>query len=727
MDSFSLEILEYEKIKGILSSFAKSYSGKEKIKNIKPSIDIIAIKKKFQEISELKKIIQTYGSLPLDEINESDVLNKIEKSLFLIPDELLYINHILKITKIVKNYFLNITYESHALSFWKNMDTLNDLVKKINQTIDDKGEILDDASQKLAIIRKDIFNTNNEIKSQLNDLLYSNQFRNIFQDNIITIRNKRFVVPVKEECKKKIPGIIQDESRGRATVFIEPMEIIEKNNRLQELFVHEKQEIDDILINLTNEIKKKNKNIIVNFNTLTNLDVINAKVIFAQKLKAKEPELNANGIVKIVNGRHPLLILNKKTDVVPISISIGEKFNILVLSGANTGGKTASLKLVGLVTLMAQSGLFIPCEEGTLIGVFEQIWADIGDSQSLEKNLSTFSSHILSIKQIIDNLKKNSLVLLDEICADTDPEEGTCLAFSVIKYLSEMNVRVIVTTHFHSLKILALSESNMHNASVEFDDKTLKPTYHIIMGNIGGSETLKIAENLGLGEKIISLAKSIKQNKGDITLSLLKTLNERESALEIEKKLIAEERKKINEIYIEQNEQLAFLKKEIKNYKTKYNLEFKTSVKEMKTKLQSVIKNSQNIESKSKAIEEFDYTIKEYDQKLKKELPSKYDLKNQEEGLNFDEIQIGDKVRLLDSNQIGEVISKEIKDNTIKVKVNNIKFLVSPKKLEKISSPKIEATGISKISVSVAEGDTETYDQLNIIGYTSDEANNKIH
>ncbi|MBI5208010.1 MAG: hypothetical protein HY934_09520 [Candidatus Firestonebacteria bacterium] len=702
MDKHTLKVLEYDRVKEVLASFTKTGAGKKKVKSINPETDYKIIERELKKVTELKNIIRIKGNLPFEELKENACLNKIDKSSYLLPLDILYIQSILIISKDLKDYFNSLPNNEypHICSLWKGLDPLYDLNEKILNTIDEQGEVLDSAYPKLARIRRNILTVHSEIKKQLTDLFFSKDSSNFIQDNIITIRNRRFVVPVKQEKKKDIPGIIQDESLSRATLFIEPFEIVEKNNNLQGLFIEEKNEIENILCELTGKIREKQEKIVNNYNIIIALDIINAKARLSFELNGREPELNSCGKIKIFGGKHPLLLLNKDYKVVPISISVGDNFNVLVLSGANAGGKTAALKLAGLAVLLTQSGIHFPCEEGTTIGVFEEIWALIGDEQSLINNLSTFSSHILYIKQILNSISSNSLVLIDEICADTDPEEGAHLGFSIIKYLGEKKSRVIVTTHFNYLKMLVLTQEGMINASVEFDKNSFLPTYNIIMGSAGESMTLSLAERLGLPGTIVNEAKNINSQKKNYFESLVITQN----ALEDEKNKLEKERERLSLITKTHEEKLALLQQEIDNYQNKYHKEFKSTVREMKQKLQNtifMISDKSKRASFSEISRNFNQIVDEFDNKVKKDLPEGVEYKKQ--GLDFEKINIGDRIKILDSNQTGEVIEKDEKRGTIKVNIKNIRLIVSPSNLEKIPESEIKQKDNSCVYVSQEE------------------------
>ena len=390
-------------------------------------------------------------------------------------------------------------------SLGTSMETFVDVEKRIQWCINEEGEVVDRASKELARIRSQIRTCQNRVKEKLDSILHNPSYQRILQDNIVTLRNGRYVVPIRADQRSALPGIVHDQSGTGATLFVEPAPVVELNNRIRQLEAEEREEIHRILQQLTALVSEQAKAIVYSLELAGRVDFIIAKARFAHALRATRPELNSRGEINILRGRHPLL----GKDVVPLDLSLGRgRDNILVITGPNTGGKTVALKTVGLLTLMAQAGLHVPASDGTILAVFDGVYADIGDEQSIEQSLSTFSSHMTNIVGIMKSVTQNSLVLLDELGAGTDPTEGACLAMAILATLNEKRVRTIATTHYSELKTFAHTTEGLVNASVEFDVETLRPTYRLLIGVPGRSNAFAISKRLGLSEEIIQLAKA---------------------------------------------------------------------------------------------------------------------------------------------------------------------------------------------------------------------------
>lgn len=509
MNEKALRILEYNKIIHLLTQYASSEMGKQLCKDLTPSTHLVEIQSEQANTRDALSRLYQHGSvsfLGLEDVRPCLRLLDVGSSLN--TKELLQIARLLSITNQVQQYGDSRDEEAPIDSLqtmFEDLVPLTSLQHEIQQCILSETEISDEASVGLKDVRKSIKQTNRAIHNKLSSIVNSQQNKTLLQDAIVTMRNGRYCIPVKQEYRSSFPGMIHDQSSTGSTIFIEPMAVVQLNNQLRELEMKEQAEIDRILAFLSEQVSFEAQNILSNLEILTQLDFIFAKAKFAKAYQGSEPIFNEDGIINIKYARHPLL--DQKT-VVPIHIHLGEEFSMLIITGPNTGGKTVSLKTLGLFTLMGQAGLHIPAFEGSKLAVFSNVFADIGDEQSIEQNLSTFSSHMTNIVSILEKADENSLVLFDELCGGTDPVEGAALAISILTSLHDRDIRTMATTHYSELKMFALSEEGIENASCEFDVNTLSPTYHLLIGVPGKSNAFAISKKLGLSPYIIEQAKS---------------------------------------------------------------------------------------------------------------------------------------------------------------------------------------------------------------------------
>lgn len=512
MNEKSLKVLEFNKIKELLMKKTESDLGKRLSAEIAPLTDISRIQGLQQETDEALSLLIKRGNPPLYGIHSiSAEIKRVEIGGVLSPGGLLKIADSLRVSRGLKNY-LKETRDDKTSSYpiieglIGNLTVFKSIEDEINNAIINENEISDNASPALRSIRRQMISKNDAIKDKLNSIIGSQTHKKYLQDSIVTMREGRYVIPVKQENRGSVPGLIHDMSSSGATVFVEPMAVVELNNQLRELEVKEREEIERILAELSNLVAEESFGIGNNEKILQNLDFIFAKGKLALDMKATRPILNDRGYLNIKKGRHPLL--NTKA-VVPIDVHLGKDFNSLIITGPNTGGKTVTLKTVGLFTLMAQAGLHIPADFNSEIAVFNQVFADIGDEQSIEQSLSTFSSHMTNIVDILNKIDYNSLVLFDELGAGTDPTEGAALAMSILDHLLKMNIRTIATTHYSQLKLYALTTEKVRNASVEFDVESLSPTYKLLIGVPGKSNAFEISKRLGLQNYVIDYARDL--------------------------------------------------------------------------------------------------------------------------------------------------------------------------------------------------------------------------
>ncbi len=509
MNEKSLRILEYNKIIHLLTEYASSEMAKQLCKDLTPSTHLVEIQAEQANTRDALSRLYQHGSVSffgLEDVRPSLRLLDVGSSLN--TKELLQVARLLSIANQVQQYGDSRDDDAQTDSLetmFEELVPLTALQHEIQQCILSETEISDEASVGLKEVRKAIKQTNRAIHNKLSSIVNSQQNKTLLQETIVTMRNGRYCIPVKQEYRSSFPGMIHDQSSTGSTIFIEPMAVVQLNNQLRELEMKEQAEIDRILAFLSEQVAFESQNILSNLEILTNLDFIFAKAKFAKAYQGSEPIFNEEGIIDIKYARHPLL---DPKSVVPIHIHLGKDFSMLIITGPNTGGKTVSLKTLGLFTLMGQAGLHIPAFEGSKLSVFSNVFADIGDEQSIEQNLSTFSSHMTNIVSILEQADERSLVLFDELCGGTDPVEGAALAISILTSLHDRDIRTMATTHYSELKMFALSEDGIENASCEFDVNTLSPTYHLLIGVPGKSNAFAISKKLGLSSYIIEQAKS---------------------------------------------------------------------------------------------------------------------------------------------------------------------------------------------------------------------------
>ena len=505
MQEESLKILEFDKILENLQNKARSNIVKEELGKIRPSTDIYFINKELDYTKDMIDTMEETGNFDIFGLYDfNDIIVYIRKKGVLTPQELLKVADFLRVSEYLKEFYPKIEKESIKDLFYR-LDTNEFLRKEIERSIISDDEINDNASSNLRSIRRRKDRKEEEIKQKLNYYKQSSKFDDILQDRVVTIRDGRYVVPVRSEKKQSLKGIIHDRSQSGQTIFVEPIAIVELNNDLRDLELKEQEEIRRILDRLSRLTEAFDVEILNNQDIITRIDYLQSKAKFAIENEYTMPIVNNDKIIDLKNARHPLLGEN----VVPINVKIGKDYTTLIITGPNTGGKTVSLKTVGLLTVMAQSGLYIPADKNSVINVFDDVFLDIGDTQSIEMSLSTFSASLTNIVKILRNASENSLILLDEIGAGTDPSEGAALAISILEYIKKRGILTFATTHYSELKYYAVEEDKVMNASVEFDVDTLSPTYKLIIGTPGKSNAFEISERLGLNLEILENAKSL--------------------------------------------------------------------------------------------------------------------------------------------------------------------------------------------------------------------------
>ena len=696
MNAKTLRSLEYNKIVELLRDKAESELGKDKVGKISPLIDKEMIEYLQQETEEAYSLIMKRGNPPLYGIYSiAFEIKRVEIGGTLSPGSLLKISDSLRVSRGLKNYIKETKDDKQskypiveglveALSIFKHIED------EINNAITSENEISDNASNTLRNIRRQIVSKNDAVKSKLNSIINSQAHKKYLQDSIVTMREGRYVIPVKQENRSNVPGLVHDISSSGATAFVEPMVVVELNNELRELEVKEREEIERILKELSNLVAMESESILGNQKILQDLDFIFAKGKLALDMKAIRPILNEKGYINIKKARHPILEAKK---VVPIDVYLGKDFNSLIITGPNTGGKTVTLKTVGLLTLMAQSGMHIPADFNSEMAVFNQVFADIGDEQSIEQSLSTFSSHMTNIVDILNSVEYNSLILFDELGAGTDPTEGAALAMSILDHLLKMNVRTIATTHYSQLKVYALSTENVTNASVEFNVETLSPTYKLLIGIPGKSNAFEISERLGLQDYIIDYAKNLISTEDIEFEDVLQTLEDDRKAME-ENKEIAERYK----VEIEKlKEDLDIEKDKTKEMRDKIlqkaREEAREILKDAKEDADSLVGELRGISAeiekeRSRKIHETQEALKSKLGNMEKTLSSNVlNVKAKKPPKN---LRIGETVEVLTFNQKGDVLTEPDDNGNVRVQVGIMKITAHISTLKRTSSDESE-------------------------------------
>lgn len=714
-----LKTLEFYKIINMLLNRSQSIIGKKTIKNSEISSNLIEVQRLLDETDEAYRFIIKHrlpGISNIDDLEEDFKLLEIGQ--YFSPKNLLEVWKLLNTSRFLKN-IISEEESSEFKNIFELINSLNiatQLEKDIEMSIISENEISDDASSDLKRIRRMIKSKNDLIRDKLNQLISTSDK---LMDNLYTLRDGRYVVPVRSEFKNSFKGIVHDQSASRQTVFIEPMFVVDLNNDLKKLEIDEEKEIERILIAFSSRVLEILPELISNLSVIAKIDFIFSRGKLAYDMEAIKPIINNRGIISLQSARHPLIDRDK---VVPIDISLGNSFNTLVITGPNTGGKTVTLKTVGILTLMTQYGLMIPCADNSEVAVFDELFADIGDEQSIEQSLSTFSSHMKNIIEIIKNAKENSLILFDELGSGTDPEEGSGLSISILNYFLGRNIRTIATTHYSQLKMYAMSTENVQNAAMEFDVEKLEPTYKLIIGISGKSNAFEISKKLGLDESFIVNAKKFISNNELSFDKLVSNVDNR--------------RKEYEELIIEQREILNFNKKIKEEYEEKLEKFNKQKEKKIR-KLEEYIENS--IYETEKFCKETINHInkarsKEQSTKLKKiseEILKKMDkinhskmIKKENESNTLKEpLMLGEEVKVLSLNENGYIQTLPDKNGNLQVKIGILKVNANISdiiRIEKIIDNTKEKASYSK--ATFIKSDKMYNNKIDVRGYNTEDA-----
>ena len=728
MNYKSLTTLEYDKIIDRLVSFAASDKAKERLKKLVPMTDIHDINAALSETSDALSRVYAKGAVSFGGVHDIGAsVKRLEIGSSLNTVELLHISSLLTAAARVKNYYEDTT--DSLTGYFHALEPLTPLNTEIKRCIVSEDEISDDASANLRSIRRQKVLAAERIHTELNKMLNSSSVRNCLQDFVITSRSGRYCLPVKAEYKSQVPGMVHDQSATGSTLFIEPAAVVKLNNDIRELELKEQAEIEAILAELSAKASEFTDELLTDFQVLTTLDFIFAKAQMSKQYKCSCPVMNTNNYINIKKGRHPLIDPHK---VVPIDIYLGKNFNLLIITGPNTGGKTVSLKTVGLLTLMAQSGLHIPALDHSELAVFDNVFADIGDEQSIEQSLSTFSSHMTNTVSILKKADAHSLILFDEIGAGTDPTEGAALAISILNDLHKRGITTMATTHYSEIKVYALTTDGVENACCEFDVESLRPTYRLLIGIPGKSNAFAISKKLGLPDYIIKDA-SARMDADDVQFEdLLSDLEHSRITIEKERAEINAYKQEIQQLKDELKTKSDRLDERRDKILRKANEEAAAILKDAKEYADQTIKTMNKHGMTVKELEKQRSAIRDKMNKRQEKLSVQAAKPKAHKAHDISEFKVGTHVRVLSMNLIGTVtappspkgeITVQMGSLSTKTKINNLEILVGYKDPEEAKKAPKGAGGSGKIKMSKAASISH---EINLLGLTVDEAVAKL-
>ncbi|MDQ1910225.1 endonuclease MutS2 [Paenibacillus sp. GD4] len=685
-----LKTLDFGAVLNRCADYAATSMGKALVEQLEPSGDFTEVKRRLQATDEAVNVDRLKGGAPFGGIRDiRPALHRARIGGMLNPTELLDV----ALTnqggrRLVK--FLEATNDDYPLPSLLELCALvtdhKPVEDRIKLCIDENANVMDSASPELARIRSELRTSESRARERLEQMVRTPSIQKMLQDNLVTIRGDRYVIPVKQEYRGHFGGMIHDQSASGATLFIEPEAVVQLNNRVRELKLKEETEVEKILRMLTAQVGEVADALLANVEALGELDFAFAKSGLANAMKATRPMMNDRGFLRIKRGRHPLIASD---NVVPLDVELGNKYSTIIVTGPNTGGKTVSLKTVGLLSLMAMSGLFVPAEEGSQLCVFDAIYADIGDEQSIEQNLSTFSSHMTNIIRILREMTPKSLVLLDELGAGTDPAEGSALAIAILEYIHKMGCRIVATTHYSELKAYAFDRQGVINASMEFDVQTLRPTYRLLVGVPGRSNAFAIAERLGLSKSIIDYARGEVGEEDQRVESMIATLEENRIQAEADRESAGQLRREVEQL----REQLARERQKFEEQRDRMleraEREAADAVAKARREAEEVITELRRIQREERSGVK-DHQLSEMKRRLNDAVP---DLrKNSTAKLpkrKPDAVEAGDEVRVVNLGQKGHVV-EVVNDHEVMVQMGIMKMKVNKADVELIKAAPAE-------------------------------------
>lgn len=738
MNEKVLHTLEYDKIITRLVEHASSPLGKEYCQKLHPQTDITLIQRMQAQTSEALAMLLAKGDFSLSGTRDiRPVLVRLDIGAILSMEELLSISSLLRVAARAKAYARKETPSSsgekeeeqaqpsetsYLMELFQRLEPLTPLASEIDRCIISEEEIADDASPGLHHVRRSIKNTNDKIHEQLN-LLVNGSARSMLQEAIVTTRGGRYCLPVKAEYRNQFSGMVHDQSSTGSTVFIEPQAVVRLNNDLKELFSKEQEEIDKILADLSNLAAEKMDLLRLDFETLSELDFLFARGKLSRQMKGSEPEFNDEGYIHIKKGRHPLIDAKK---VVPIDVRLGKDYQLLIVTGPNTGGKTVSLKTVGLFTLMGQSGLHIPAFDHSKLAVFDEVFADIGDEQSIEQSLSTFSSHMVNTVSILEKADSRSLALFDELGAGTDPVEGAALAIAILQNLLQRGTTTMATTHYSELKLYALSTPGVENASCEFDVETLRPTYRLLIGIPGKSNAFAISSKLGLSENIIDDARKYIDDEEQSFEDVIAELNETRQNLEAKEKELASLNSQVAKLKKDLTERYQRLDNSRDKILQQANEEASRILSEAKAFADDAIRKYNKWGKDANHNKEMENMRHEIRGKLNQTMSGAAIKPKKTNGKQYTakDFPVGTTVRVISMDSTGIIVTPPNARGNASVQMGILNSQVNIKDLEIINdpettTPKQNKTGSGKIRMNKS---ASVHSEINLIGKTVDEA-----
>ncbi len=719
MENRSYEVLEFHKVINKMIDLSKLEVTKEKF------IDLDIIRNKGELDKELSLLVEFIDFYKYDDGLELAGLSNIEKYLksvdligsYLEPENLLDLKRNLAIFRISKSRAKNVKDKYNLIwTFFSDIGDLKDLEDFISEIVDDEGSVRDTASLGLRDLRRQKGNVSSTIKEKFDELMNNKDLQKAVQEKIITKRNERYVIPIKTDFKSLVKGIEHDRSSTGSTVYMEPLNIVSLNNKLREYEAKEREEIRKILIRITEIVRSRKEEMVPVKDILERLDFINAKVLYSVVNDCRVPKIVNREYLKLVVARHPLI---EKEKMVPINFQLGDNENIMLITGPNTGGKTVTLKIAGLLTLMALSGIPIPADEKTEIGFFNDVLADIGDEQSIEQNLSSFSAHIKNIKEILETATRRSLILIDELGSGTDPMEGSAFAMSVIDYLNQKNVKSIITTHYSEVKAYAFNTEGIKSSSMEFNVETLQPTYRLLEGIPGESNALIIAQKYGINEEIIKNAKSYISEENQKVEKMLVSIKEKtdeverlKTELEISKVELESKRKQYEENIIRLENEKNNIVKEAYDEADRYLKEVQSKAKNLVDKISQDEMKKEEAKDAQRSLNMLRESFRiEKNQNVKKKINSTEKI----------DVEIGDEVFIKSLNQNGKILRIIQESNSVQVQAGILKLVLNIDDVRKI-----EKKQKRKLSNFASLSSTKVKGEVDLRGMTVDEAMSEL-